>query len=136
MAKSKKYINARSKLKVRSEMLADPSDPRHGTTNGYGVGCRCDRCRAAMRAYSARRLSQHRDVIRQKQSIYYRKHKNELKDKRIVRYAKAKARLEADPLDPQHGTRTGYIYGCRCDKCRQANHDYSVERWLKKKGTS
>jgi hypothetical protein len=28
--------------------LEDPSDPRHGTTNGYGnLGCRCERCRAA-----------------------------------------------------------------------------------------
>ena len=25
------------------------NDPRHGTTNGYRCGCRCDQCRAAVR---------------------------------------------------------------------------------------
>jgi hypothetical protein len=28
--------------------LSDPSDPRHGTTNGYGnLTCRCERCTKA-----------------------------------------------------------------------------------------
>ena len=40
--------------------LADLTDSRHGTVNGYGnLGCRCDRCReannASMRAYKKKR---------------------------------------------------------------------------------
>lgn len=31
--------------------MTDPSDPRHGTTNGYGnLGCRCDPCKSAWSA--------------------------------------------------------------------------------------
>lgn len=28
----------------------------------------------------------------------------------------------------EHGTRTKYVAGCRCDACRQANRDYARER--------
>ena len=36
--------------------------------------------------------------------------------------------LGADPAHPMHGTATGYRYGCRCDRCRAARHEYYVER--------
>lgn len=32
-----------------AEMIADPSDRRHGTITGYGYGCRCSRCKDARR---------------------------------------------------------------------------------------
>jgi hypothetical protein len=37
------------------------------------------------------------------------------------------------PLPPggttaQHGTRTSYLYGCRCDPCRKAESNYQRER--------
>lgn len=34
--------------------------------------------------------------------------------------ARALARTKADPDDPHHGTATGYNYGCRCERCREA----------------
>lgn len=37
-------------LRAAKEMLK-PSDRRHGTPRGYNIGCRCDRCRLAYKAY-------------------------------------------------------------------------------------
>lgn len=39
----------------------------------------------------------------------------------------------ADPSDRRHGTRTGYVYGCRCDRCRKAVHDEwaAFQEWRK-----
>ena len=37
---------------------------------------------------------------------------------RIRRDRKAMSEMQ-DPNDPRHGTRTGYTYGCRCDRCKQ-----------------
>lgn len=133
MAKTKKFINARSKLKCRAEMQADENDPRHGTTNGYGLGCRCERCRDAMRMYSKNYSITHREQIAQRQHRYYRQHKDDIKFRNFDRYAKAKARLESNPDDPQHGTRTGYNYGCRCERCSEASRTYNKKRWEERK---
>ena len=32
-------------------------------------------------------------------------------------------RMRRDPADPLHGTVTGYSYGCRCERCREARHE-------------
>lgn len=33
-----------------------------------------------------------------------------------------------NPNDPLHGTPTGYYYGCRCERCKQAESDYLKKR--------
>ena len=37
--------------------------------------------------------------------------------------------LEGDPTSPMHGTMTGYRYGCRCERCRAARHEYHVSHY-------
>lgn len=41
---------------------------------------------------------------------------------RIRRDRKAMEQMQ-DHNDPRHGTRTGYVYGCRCDRCKQVVKD-------------
>lgn len=43
---------------------------------------------------------------------------------------RALARMRADPDDPHHGTPTGYNYGCRCERCREAKRaTYTTEEY-------
>lgn len=43
-------------------------------------------------------------------------------------YRKALEELETDLKDPRHGTHTGYLYGCRCDRCIEGNRLY-MDEW-------
>lgn len=45
------------------------------------------------------------------------------------------AELRADPEHPPHGTMKGYGYGCRCERCRRARHEYHVSH-CERKGAS
>lgn len=38
--------------------------------------------------------------------------------------------MAQNPLDNRHGTRTGYEYGCRCDRCLEAHRN--VNRMYRK----
>lgn len=40
---------------------------------------------------------------------------------------KALQEMSADHGDRRHGTISGYSYGCRCERCRKARHDYYIE---------
>lgn len=46
--------------------------------------------------------------------------------------ARRLARMKEDPTDELHGTPTGYNYGCRCDRCREAKAA-SVRRYRLRK---
>jgi hypothetical protein len=67
-------------------------DPRHGTTTGYSLGCKCDLC-----------LTWSRDRTRRY---------------RATHTSPPKTPLTADDL--RHGTTTGYSHGCKCGPCRKA----------------
>ena len=41
---------------------------------------------------------------------------------------KALLELLCFPDDPRHGSVTGWVYGCRCDRCRAAYREYETRR--------
>lgn len=55
-----------------------------------------------------------------------RERANELIKKRL-------AEMQANPEDPRHGTKTGYAYGCRCERCVQAHSAYQRKIYLRRK---
>ena len=85
----------------------DPSDPRHGLPVGYvKLGCRCDRCRAAVARLQRERRARRRLGL----------------DPVAVAF-------QADPSDPRHGTRAAYDdLGCRCERCRDAAAEVQRDR--------
>lgn len=54
-----------------SLMLASERDPRHGTSKGYKYGCRCDRCKAAMREAHFERKAREQHKLAQPQAFIY-----------------------------------------------------------------
>ena len=40
--------------------------------------------------------------------------------------------MRANERHPRHGTKTGYGYGCRCDRCKAAAREYELKRQAKK----
>jgi len=69
----------------------------HGMS-GYRRGCRCDECKAS-RAQYAREW-------RARQPKREKPEPQGMKDRTLKEW--------------MHGSQTGYVYGCRCDRCREA----------------
>jgi hypothetical protein len=71
----------------------------HGTAKRYEYGCRCKDCR------NAHRIKQRRHRLN-----------------RVIRGA-------LNPALIPHGSRAGYGgWGCRCDRCKEAERRYYVNR--------
>lgn len=56
---------------------------------------------------------------------YCRACNSKLASARVARY---KRQLETNPNDERHGMVTGYKYGCRCQRCRDAYRDYEKRK--------
>lgn len=52
----------RSRAKAYVELQCFPYDLRHGTTYGYDVGCRCDRCVSAHNEHRRKDYRKRRDA--------------------------------------------------------------------------
>lgn len=78
----------------------DPSDPRHGTANGYNnAKCRCEKCRQAWADYVS------------------------------VQRQKREGRSKKDGSSPKHGSSATYTnWRCRCDDCTEAHRVSSARR--------
>lgn len=57
--------------------------------------------------------------------------KNRERTKELVK--KRLAEMQANPEDPRHGTKTGYAYGCRCERCVRAHSAYQRKIYLRRK---
>ena len=76
------------------------------------------------------------DVNKSYESGYRDGYEAGLEAARIERNERVKSKhkkylekLKENPNDKRHGTRSGYVYGCRCDACKAARHD----SWMKEK---
>lgn len=45
---------------------------------------------------------------------------------------KGRAQMAQDPEDPRHGTATGYVYGCPCERCRSEGKEALRARMRRK----
>lgn len=72
----------------------------------------------------------HRDYIenkeryREKQRDWRAENGHKHKQSNIKSKIKALSEMEENYNDSRHGTYTGYVYGCRCGRCRQAAREY------------
>ena len=122
-----RITNRRAQAKALAELQANPNDPRHGTLHGWSAGCRCKACGEAGTEYKSEYYAKYRDAIRAKQRAKYRENNAEYIKLRRIRQQRYLDEMSKDPDDPRHG-RTGYVYGCRCDKCKAGNKAYREER--------
>lgn len=98
--------------------LPDPKKIPHGRPRGYTYyKCRCKECRNAWRIYMAERYRKRREA-------------NPPKPRPAPKGVNGR-RVKAE----MHGTLTGYTYGCRCDRCRDARKKWAKKNKTKQHGT-
>lgn len=92
-------------MRARNARLGIPhTRAPHGTLRRFRTGCRCDACY-------------------EKQNAYWREYRSR-KRAETPKAPRAPRVERREVRDDQHGTITGYSYGCRCDSCKQARRDY------------
>ena len=85
----------------------DLEDPLHGDRIAYDAGCRCPACDpSGALAQKARAEAAKDRAVARESAAERRRRESEL--------------LAGDPADPRHGTMTGYLGGCRCQRCMAA----------------
>jgi hypothetical protein len=117
---------ARQAAAAKSEAFAaDPSDPRHGRTTGYKLGCRCEKCSTAIRRYRAEFADRAPAATIKHGTISgyaYRKCRCD----ECTAAARKWHREHASSTPVKHGTIGGYFrQGCRCELCQGARRSYA-----------
>ena len=113
----------------------------HGTPKSYGLGCRCDLCKAANAkrnaAFRRDKANEAKDPNDPRHGTYtfYRNHKCRCAPCKAAQGVKVVAEYQErmarpiDPNDSRHGTMTLYnAHGCRCVPCVDAGKDYRRNR--------
>lgn len=114
MADWKQYL--KQEEKHRRHRFGIKTYKNHGKYSTYTNGCRCDDCRSSWADYMRERNRKLREL--------YPKPERPTPKGREGRTVK----------EHQHGTLTGYVYGCRCRDCTEA-HRVSKPKSSIKHGT-
>lgn len=99
-SENKKHIDELRRRQGWRPPLKESELPPHGTKRRYRRGCKCEQCRATYAEYQR----EYRRKIREKNPLPERPP------------PKGRGR---EIKDHMHGTLTGYVYGCRCEKCTE-----------------
>lgn len=123
----------RDRLERLKSSGISPDDPRHGSTAGYALSCRCEACSSAQSDYIRSRRSKGLPPGDERHGTETGYSNwgcrcalclEKAREAKLVRSSSHKSRGLPDPLDSRHGTVNGYkSYGCRCEACRWALRD-------------
>ena len=91
---------------------------QHGKTRtDYRRGCRCKACREGEAEYQRHRR-QRKKAAKEREALI------------ASTQGRGKPLPPGAPAPRHGGTRTGFLYGCRCAECVGAEHTYQDERTL------